>query len=513
MRYAIISDVHANAAALRAVLQDAADAKAERIVCLGDVLGYGPEPVEALELVYRRVHVCLTGNHDDAVSGCFSTEAFTPVAAASVDRHRAALTQSAVDWLRRLPYTCEFPGEDGHASGSFACSHGDFADPRGFNYVLEPADATPSFLARAEPLLFVGHTHAPAVFVLGAESTPVARPPVDFALVPGERYLVNVGSVGYPRSGDHRSTYCIYDDGTRTVAFRSLPFDLEGYRAKMQGQGLDEAPWIHALANRPGGEVRGAASFGRQRPAADPGRTQHLKVSAATVRTPPPAPVAPPPARRLPDRRVVAAVLGALIVSAAGVWCVKSLVGGLPPPHVDDVQIVAPEAAAPPAPDARFSDERPLAGGWKGLLEFPGFQTVRISSVARKTVVQALRIESAKRGTVRLVKTLSLMGRPPKVHWSVALATPALPGRRQDFQFNVHLRFFDARGSLVSEEFASGRRSAANRATAVPAGAEEAEMTIDCTCEGVYDLVVPYFKTEPERRAEAGEKRKRRENP
>ena len=64
MRYAIISDVHANEAALRAVLTDAADAHAERIVCLGDVLGYGPDPVSTLELVYRRAHVCLAGNHD-----------------------------------------------------------------------------------------------------------------------------------------------------------------------------------------------------------------------------------------------------------------------------------------------------------------------------------------------------------------------------------------------------------------------------------------------------------------
>ena len=68
MRYAILSDIHANAAALRTVLTDAADMRAERIVCLGDVLGYGPEPVEALELTYRRAHVCLAGNHDDALS-------------------------------------------------------------------------------------------------------------------------------------------------------------------------------------------------------------------------------------------------------------------------------------------------------------------------------------------------------------------------------------------------------------------------------------------------------------
>ena len=105
MRYAIISDVHANEAALRAVLTDAVDARADNIICLGDVLGYGPDPVAALELVYRRAHVCLAGNHDDAVSRRFPVEDFTDFAAAAVARHRAALSQEAIDWLRSLPYT------------------------------------------------------------------------------------------------------------------------------------------------------------------------------------------------------------------------------------------------------------------------------------------------------------------------------------------------------------------------------------------------------------------------
>ena len=110
MRYAIISDVHANEAALRAVLMDAVDARADKIICLGDVLGYGPDPVAALELVYRRAHVCLAGNHDDAVSRRFPVEDFTDFASAAVARHRTALSQEAIDWLRRLPYTCEFEG-------------------------------------------------------------------------------------------------------------------------------------------------------------------------------------------------------------------------------------------------------------------------------------------------------------------------------------------------------------------------------------------------------------------
>ena len=314
MRYAIISDVHANETALRAVLADAADARAEKIICLGDVLGYGPDPVAALELIYRRAHVCLAGNHDDAVSGRFPVEDFTSFAAASVARHRAALAPSALDWLRHLPHVCDFPGP----SGGFACAHGEFSDPARFNYVLEPSDARPSWCARAEPLLFVGHSHKPGIFVLGTSGEPHALEPMDFVLEPGKRYLVNVGSVGYPRSGVCRSFYCLYDDGTGTVSFHSLPFDLEGYRAKMNGQGLDEAPWMRARAEeRRHAEVRGAERFGKS------GKEKKKKTA--------PRPHGPFGA---------AFVVGALVVALAGVWCAAHFVSALPPREdLSDVKI------------------------------------------------------------------------------------------------------------------------------------------------------------------------------
>ena len=130
MRYAIISDIHANAAALRTVLVDAQDMRVEKIICLGDVLGYGPDPVQALETVYSRVHVCLAGNHDDAVCGRRTTEDFNDFAATAVARQRKALTANALDWLKKLPYVC--------AMGDFACAHGDFSDPEAFNYILAP---------------------------------------------------------------------------------------------------------------------------------------------------------------------------------------------------------------------------------------------------------------------------------------------------------------------------------------------------------------------------------------
>ena len=328
MRYAILSDIHANAAALRAVLADAQDMRAERVVCLGDVLGYGPEPVAALETVYARAHVCLAGNHDDAVCGRCSTEDFNDIAAKAVKRQRGMLTDSARAWLERLPYVCEMDG--------FACAHGDFSDPQAFNYILEPEEAMPSWEVRGEQLLFVGHTHRPGIFVIGGSGTPHRLEPADFVLEDGKRYIVNVGSVGYPRSGLCRSFYCIYDDRSRTVFFRSLPFDLEGYREKMGGEGFDEAPWVTARANeRAVPCVRNGADFGRRPPpSASP---------APSVRR-----------RRLPALVAVPVVIAAAV--AAAVWFARKGVPPAPPPAVPAPmkEAMLPVPLAPPAPVAEM---------------------------------------------------------------------------------------------------------------------------------------------------------------
>lgn len=293
MRYAIISDIHANAAALRTVLVDAQDMKADSIICLGDVLGYGPDPVQALEAVYSRVHVCLAGNHDDAVCGRRTAEDFNDFAAAAVVRQRRTLTGGAMAWLKKLPYVCAMDG--------FACAHGDFSDPEAFNYILEPEEAMPSWDVRPESLLFVGHTHQPGIFVLGASGQSHRLEPADFAIEDGKRYIVNAGSVGYPRSGMCRSFYCIYDDRLRAVFFRSLPFDLEDYREKMGGKGLDEAPWVTARAReRATPLVRDGAKFGKK---------AKMKAASGAART-----IPAPPKRK----SVLPVVLAASLALAAG---------------------------------------------------------------------------------------------------------------------------------------------------------------------------------------------------
>ena len=482
MRYAIISDVHANEAALRAVLMDAVDARADKIICLGDVLGYGPEPVAALELVYRRAHVCLAGNHDDAVSRRFPVEDFTDFAAQAVARHRAALSQEAIDWLRRLPYTCEFEG--------FACVHGDFSDPKHFNYILEPQDALPSWNERSEQLLFVGHTHQPGIFVIGASGAPHLLDGADFTLEDGKRYIVNPGSVGYPRSGACRSSYCIYDDRSRTVFFRTLPFDLDSYATKMHGQGLNEAPWMLArAAERRRPFVRGAAQFG----AAPLGRLGEPSLPVGSPRR------GDRPFPRWATWALVAGILAIIGILSYTLWLARSISKEGPPAvaaiAVREVQLPSPPVQ--PLAENVFGPQQNLVEGWAFAVESPEEQMVVIEYNAQKNA-PVFRIKHAAPHTVRFTKHLRLCPRPGRLYWKVELADGRRGGAVTNFQFSTHLTLSDENGALVDRVDGSGKRSA-KKDCAVPEAAADAVLSIDCFCAGTNDLVVPYFDGRPPR--------------
>ena len=220
MTYAILSDIHANESAFRRVLRDAKAHGADRIVCLGDVVGYGPLPEETANLVRATCRTVLAGNHDDAVTGRADARDFIDLAADAVVRHRQALSAKNLDWLGSLPHACR--------TGGFVAAHGDFTDPKSFNYIQDEASAAANFAVLDAPLAFVGHTHTPEIFLTGASGKVYRIEPGDFVLEDGKRYIVNPGSVGYPRERDGvcRSSYVLYDAVTKTVRFRFLPFDV-----------------------------------------------------------------------------------------------------------------------------------------------------------------------------------------------------------------------------------------------------------------------------------------------
>jgi len=220
MLRAVLSDVHAHAAALETALADARRAGAEEVICLGDIVGYGSDPAACVKRVRETCAVVLAGNHDDAVSCRMGTEDFIDRAAVAAVGQAQALSVEDREWLGTLPYVYADP------SGAFACAHGDFARPESFDYVSHPDDAFPSWKVRSEPLLFVGHTHVAGVHVLGPDGAAHRLVPVDFTLEPGRRYIVNPGTVGYPRDGSGRGSYVLYDDVAGTIRFRTFP--LEG---------------------------------------------------------------------------------------------------------------------------------------------------------------------------------------------------------------------------------------------------------------------------------------------
>ncbi len=236
MRYAIVTDIHANLQAWQAVVADCAREGVSHMICLGDVVGYGPEPAETLAAVRRAACAMAQGNHDAAAAGVLDPARFTAFAQKTARRAMLALSDAEKAFLADRPLVLLGEG--------FAATHGSFFLPHAFYYVVTEADAELCFqMQRPERALFVGHTHHPCVFELDGETGRVAKlPPADFTFRLGCRYLVNPGSVGFPREADTRAMYVIYDSLADRVTFRRVPYDLDRFRLSVirHGYHLDD---------------------------------------------------------------------------------------------------------------------------------------------------------------------------------------------------------------------------------------------------------------------------------
>ncbi len=232
MRYAIVSDVHANLPAWKAVLADLTSLGAQRIICLGDVVGYGPQPAEVLASVYEHVDALVMGNHDAVVCGKMTPDLFNHQARFMIEWSAPRVSRRGKSFLGGAPLSL--------AGDGFTCVHGELGEPGAFRYLVGPEDTRATWAAGTDPLCFVGHTHCSGLFVLGPSGVPHPLPPEDFVLEEGKRYIVNVGSVGYPRDGDPRAGYALFDTDDATVRFRRVPFDYEALRLAVQAAGLAE---------------------------------------------------------------------------------------------------------------------------------------------------------------------------------------------------------------------------------------------------------------------------------
>lgn len=234
MRYLILSDIHANWEGLQAVLEHA-QGKYDRVLCCGDVIGYGADPNAVTEWVRMHVAGVVRGNHDRASVGLDDLEWFNPVArAAAVWTHRE-LRPGNVEYIRSLPGG-PLLFED------FQIVHGSPLDED--EYILSPTDAGLVFAYLDSTLTFFGHTHLQGAFILNHArvetigKTPPSEERQTLELDADCAYLINPGSVGQPRDGDPRAAYAIYNAEERFVIFYRLPYDVETAQAKIRKAGL-----------------------------------------------------------------------------------------------------------------------------------------------------------------------------------------------------------------------------------------------------------------------------------
>jgi diadenosine tetraphosphatase ApaH/serine/threonine PP2A family protein phosphatase len=230
-RVAVISDVHGNRHALDAVLAAVDADEPDEVWCLGDLVGYGPQPNECCEKVAARADLSLAGNHDLVVLGQLDIVDFAGDAAAAARWTQTVLTDEARVWLAGLEPSAEREG--------VSLFHGSARDPV-WDYVLSEEAAVTTLEATESPLVLVGHSHVPLALALDGDAVAggVAGggAEVDLGVA---RWLLNPGSVGQPRDGDPRAAYLLLDLGER-ASFRRVEYPVEQTQAEIRERGLPE---------------------------------------------------------------------------------------------------------------------------------------------------------------------------------------------------------------------------------------------------------------------------------
>jgi diadenosine tetraphosphatase ApaH/serine/threonine PP2A family protein phosphatase len=228
VRYGIFGDVHSNLQALQAVLAALEAERVDRMICLGDLVGYGADPEPCLAIVRELDPYLVGGNHDWGVAGRLSLTYFNPVARAAIEWTRQSLPEETVAWLGSLEIT-------GMAGDDIALAHSTVHDPQLFEYLVTPYDAYLSFRHLTTDLAFVGHSHVPATFFDGNPVTPVYESVVDLA---GRRAIANVGSVGQPRDGIPDAAFGVYDEESGRLTIHRVTYDVEAAAARIREVGL-----------------------------------------------------------------------------------------------------------------------------------------------------------------------------------------------------------------------------------------------------------------------------------
>lgn len=239
VRYAIISDIHANLEAFKAALSDIEQQSVDKVICLGDIVGYYADPNDCTDLCREQGIISLRGNHDDAAVGICGTEDFNPFAQKALDWTKGQLTETNKDWLRQLP-------EYKLVEDLFLAVHGSPYHPYDYIFSLAGAEHAFEFLTSHYPgiaLCFFGHTHQRALYSFDCRTTEECLDEnlaPEYELCKDRVYLINPGSIGQARDGKPGASYLVYNSDNNSISFKHVPYDFNDTQRKVGEAGLPD---------------------------------------------------------------------------------------------------------------------------------------------------------------------------------------------------------------------------------------------------------------------------------
>ncbi|MEE9515391.1 MAG: metallophosphoesterase family protein [Candidatus Brocadiales bacterium] len=229
-----MGDIHSNLEALNTVLKDIERQGTDKLLSIGDVVGYAAEPSSCLAALRNSTDTIVAGNHDFAAAGKMNIDYFNPHAREAVLWTRAHLSDKEQDFLSNLPLTIELDKED------ITLVHSTLYEPDQFHYLHSYNDAEACFSLLKTFICFLGHSHVPAAVLKDADGSIRTETKEEVSLKDAKQAIINVGSVGQPRDKDPRACYVLYDTDAALIRFRRLEYDIDAASKKIREAGLPE---------------------------------------------------------------------------------------------------------------------------------------------------------------------------------------------------------------------------------------------------------------------------------
>jgi len=229
MKYGIIADIHGNLEAFEAVIEALLRDKINDCVCVGDIVGYGANPAECIKLVQKAASSIVCGNHDEGAAGWMDMAYFNKTAREAIEWTRRILSKEDILFLQKLGLTCK--------NRIFTLAHGTLDCPEAFHYMFDEDVARRTFDLMDNRVCFVGHTHKPRIFsqrnnkitLINKNKAKISK---------NEKIIVDVGSVGQPRDGDSRASYCVYDTKSGLIELKRCEYNVDKAGEKIVKAGL-----------------------------------------------------------------------------------------------------------------------------------------------------------------------------------------------------------------------------------------------------------------------------------